>query len=84
MASIYFPFSSVDIDYSLKDGRVREFKLEGIILFSEYDNIAHPNWEEILIRWVKFSNLHVDEDGNGLYSFVIKLIEDGKITHKHN
>ena len=79
-----------DIDYSLVDGRVREFKLDGKMLFSEYEGVNVDNWEETLIEYVKNNRLNCEDvkinEKNqvvmaGHHAFIRKLVEDGKLEY---
>ena len=68
-----------DIDYSITDGRVREFSFNGDVWFSEDGGIAKPGWKYVLAGIVFVQSLHIDKKGRGLRAFVIKMMEDGLI-----
>ena len=79
MANITFPMDyKTDIDYSVVDGRVRYFILNGDILFDENEGIDVDGWVTKLVELVKKRHLDVD-DGIGLPKFVYKLQEDGHL-----
>jgi hypothetical protein len=62
------PVSS--IDYSVVNGRVREFVLRGKILKDENQYIEIDGWKEQLADFIIEQQLHIDKDGHGLHAFV--------------
>lgn len=73
MASLFVMTNPVsEIDYSLVDGRVRDFTLLGEKIYSETDGIAAPGWEEKLKDFVISQGLH-EGDEHGLHAFVLKM-----------
>jgi hypothetical protein len=69
-----------EIDYSLVDGRVREFTLKGDVLYSEYTGVNTEGWESKLIEFIIARELNMDYTGLGLHYFVIALIERGVLN----
>ena len=63
-----------DIDYAIHDGRVRQFLLDGVMLYDEDKNIAIDKWEETLYKLVKIQRFDVD-NGIGLKAFVYPLLD---------
>jgi hypothetical protein len=77
MATIFVlttPYSSVD--YSLIDGKVRAFVLQGVELYNEEDNLEVDGWRKELVDFVLEQKLHIDK-GYGLNAFVYRLQDDG-------
>lgn len=74
MASVQIGLDT-HIDYSIKDGRIREFVLDGRTLYDETKDVAADGWKDKLWELVKIMNMHVD-DGHGLDAFVYKLKEE--------
>ena len=66
MASVIIGDS--EIDYSLVDGRVRSFTLNGRVLYDE-SGINEPDWRESLYTFVRQHGLDED-DGHGVRAFV--------------
>ena len=63
-----------DIDYAIPDGRVRQFLLNGVMLYDEDKNIALNNWEATLYKLIKKQGFDVD-NGMGLKAFVYPLLD---------
>ena len=79
MASIVIGDSVVD--YSLADGRVRSFVLDGKKLYDEDDGTSDKGWRQALVDFVRQRGLDEDRDGMGLHAFVYRMIDDGLLTH---
>jgi len=79
MASLYIQHiqdnTHSDIDYSLKDGRVRSFVLHGEKLYDEADKTNIPGWVKKLCDLVVKMKWHQDNEGHGLHAFIYWLIE---------
>lgn len=73
MASLHYG-DVMYVDYSL-NGHVREFELNGQVLFNEKDGVADPQWEKKLWDTVHEYYLDEDTDGIGLHAFVYPLIQ---------
>ena len=86
--------SYIDIDYSVVDGHIRSFSVGGEVLYDEdvarqrcgtmkmlhdEDIGGKESWEQNLVDIVKAYKLDKD-NGRGLHAFVIKLINEGKIS----
>ena len=74
MASVGCP-GLWDIDYSVVDGRVRSFEIDGVTLYDERLGIAASNWGAILVALIKTQRLDVDRDGHGLHAFVRPFLD---------
>ena len=88
MASVFTPRAS--IDYSIADGdrfgNVREFVLDGEVLFDENSGIETPEWKRRLVEWIVEAGFN---DGNcgsghpfrltGFHAFTLRLYEEGLI-----
>lgn len=74
MASCFSTNGRIFIDYSLKDGRVRLFKLWDEVLFDEDNGIEIIGWEMKLMNIILAQDWHID-DGHGLRAFVYPILE---------
>jgi len=75
MASLMFEGRTC-IDYSLVDGRVKCFELNGHVLYDETKVIySEEDWRRKLYDFVKSYGLDED-DGLGLHAFIPKLLEE--------
>ena len=85
MASVFTPGGTI-VDYSIRDGRVRSFKLDGELLFDEDKGVALNGWEARLTDWVQRCGLNDGKRGNppakqrGFSAFIYPLVEQGKLT----
>lgn len=66
------------VDYSIVDGRVKNFEARGKILYDEDAGIATEGWEEMLCAYVEQAELH-RPTAHGRLPFVKRLIEEGKV-----
>lgn len=73
MASVFFA-NETQVDYSIVDGRVMGFRLDGQWLFDEDHGIDEPGWRERLRGLVVGVGLDVDR-GHGLHAFVKPLFD---------
>lgn len=62
------------IEYSVVDGRVKEFILKGETLFDEKEKIEVTGWQQKLADIVWDYGLDIDK-GHGLHAFVYWMIE---------
>lgn len=69
-----------EVDYSVQDGRVRSFELDGVKLYDEDDGTVIAGWRDKLIDFVTDCQLDVDRDGHGLHAFVYRMQEDGLLS----
>ena len=69
-----------DIDYSLKDGRIRSFVCYGEKLFDDESGICVDGWRDKLTQFVVEYGLDKDERGIGLHSFVYRMYGDGLLN----
>jgi len=74
MASLHIGLKTM-IDYSIIDGRVREFMLDGVLLYDEQAGCAVEGWREMLGYVIRSRGLYID-DGRGLHAFVIRWLEE--------
>ena len=65
----------VDVDYSVQDGSIHSFQLDGRILFDENESMQDKNWKTVLIDLIKEEEWDID-DGRGLHAFVYPLLKD--------
>ncbi len=72
MASLHI--GAANVDYSLMDGRVRSFKLDGTTLFDEDMGIEADGWRDKLHQLVLDYSLHIDQ-GLGLHAFVPAVLD---------
>lgn len=82
MASFYFG-RHAEVDYSIVDGRVRAFTLDGKILYDEDTGVDEPGWKDRLRALVLSYELDVDR-GLGLYAFVPPLLDGLLILQEEN
>lgn len=71
-----------DIDYSVADGRVRSFELNGRLLFDESQGIEISGWREQLYQVVLDYSLDVDKGRGGLHAFVPPIVEEFQLKFK--
>ena len=64
-----------DIYYSIVDGNIHTFELEGKMLYSERGGINESNWREILKDVVRKQGLNRNS-GRGFSAFVRPLMGD--------
>ena len=63
-----------DIDYSLKDGRVRQFIRHGKTLFDEDEGVETESWAEKLYVLILEKNFDIDK-GHGLSAYVYTMMK---------
>ena len=84
MASVFVSTDPLsEVDYSLADGRVREFTLRGQLLYSEYEKVDVEGWKGQLVAFVEEVGLSTPYEGRGLHAFVYKLIDDGLLPESN-
>ena len=80
MASILIASSPPSsIDYSIVDGRVREFIHRGMLIYDERTGVALAGWREALVELTVQQGLNV-ESAEGLHAFVKRMAADGLLT----
>lgn len=67
------------IDYSLVDGRVREFVHNGERIYDEDEKLDIPGWKDVLVKIVLANKLNVPRDDLGVHAFVARMIDDGLV-----
>lgn len=78
MASVFIG-KDTEIDYSLVDGRVRQFTLRGVVLFDEADGTAVDGWQAELVAVVQRSGFDRPAPNGGDRAFVVWMTQNGMI-----
>lgn len=91
MASVCIPSDDYkkvycDIDYSIIDGRVRVFELNGKVLYDEYCKKSIKGWKKKLVKVVKEQGLNDSRHSHSgcLPTFVIRMIAEGLVKEVKN